>query len=910
MCLGRWSCLCLLLGTAVWAQTNCPLPPAIQAIPPSANIFSETQESDLGDVVAERLATDITLVSDDSLNTHLREVGRRVVRYLPSTQFRYQFVLIEFPEANAFSLPGGRVYVTRKLVALAQNDDELAGILAHELGHAVTHQSAVEVTRDLKAILGVTQVGDINDIRDKYLRYLEAFRRKPVKHESEEGHQYVADQVALFAMARAGYAPHAYVDVWDRFQETHGHIGSWFSDLFGTTKPSERRLREMLKNFAALPAGCAEIHPASDVVAFQKWQAAVISYRQSKLEESLPGVIFKKQLADPLRPDVTNLKFSPDGKYLLAQDEGGIHVLTRDPLALLFFIDAPEANRAFFSPDSRSVIFYTTTLRVEVWDIATQKRSSVSEMVLLKSCIQSTLSPDGKLLGCLHEDFSLSLIDVATSVPVVTKDHFFEFSSYFAWLLYIIYEGKSDLIAMGFSPDSHYFLAGWQNSRFAFDIVQRREASLPGSIKRLMRFSFAFLGNDRLVGIDYYSADKSPVLRFPSGEKITELPLSNSTHVLAPARGDSVLLWPLKENPLGVMDINKRQLYVIFKRNVGDVYDNFMVSERVDGEILLFDVAAKKELGSVHLAQSRLGGTRVISVSPSFESLAVSTRSRGAVWDLDRNVRLTLTRSFSGAWFDDDHVSYFDFPKFEKFDRSLVRYDGAGSMVTVRTFTKEWAQMNGPYMIVDKPTHENRFERKDWTIEIQDCRNNSTIWSRRFPKEIPELTLQSAGVLLQWPASTDAAHDELEQQFPELKGKAEKDDVLLELLNLQKNAVVGKALVHTNKNSFRVYRAVTDGDWVALAVSGDRVLVYSLATGEQTMHLFGLSPVLHAGTRQLAISTATGELDFYELGNPQVKRQYQFPTSVAYKAFSPDGKRLFVLTRDQTAYVLDLTVAN
>lgn len=72
------------------------------------------------------------------------------------------------------------------------------------------------------------------------------------------------------------------------------------------------------------------------------------------------------------------------------------------------------------------------------------------------------------------------------------------------------------------------------------------------------------------------------------------------------------------------------------------------------------------------------------------------------------------------------------------------------------------------------------------------------------------------------------------------------------------------------------------------------------------MHLFGLAPVLHAGTRQLAISSATGELDLYELGNPQVKREYHFPTSVAYKTFSPDGKRLFVLTRDQTAYVLDL----
>jgi len=902
----NWMGVWFLLGAAVWAQSTCPLPPAIQPIPPGANLFSETQESDLGDVIAERLATDITVVNEESLNAHLREIGQRIVHYLPPTQFRYQFVLIELPGVNAFSLPGGRVYVARKLVVLAQNDDELAGILAHELGHIVTRQAAVEVTRDLRAVLGTTQVGDIHDIRDKYLRYLEAYRRKSVKHDSEESHQYSADQVALFAMARAGYAPHAYVDIWDRFQETHGHTGNWVSDLFGTTKPSERRLREMLKNFAALPAGCAEIHPASDVPVFQKWQAAVVSYRATKLAESLPGLVFRKELADPLRPDITSLKFSPDGKYLLAQDDGGIHVLTRDPLALVFFIDAPEANRAFFSADSRSVIFYTSALRIEIWDIATQKRTSVSEMVLRDPCIQSTLSPDGKFLGCLHEDFSLALIDVATSVPLATKDHFYEFRSYLSWLLYVISDRKSDLVSMGFSPDSHYFLAGTQSNSFAFDVVQRREASLPGSIKKLLHFSFAFLGNDRFVGIDYYSANKSPVLRFPSGEKITELPLSSATHVLAPAHGDSVLLWPLKENPLGIMDINKAQLYAIFKRNAGDVYDNFMVSERLDGEILVFDVVAKKSVASVHLVQSRLGGTRVISVSPSFNLLAVSMPNRGAVWDLSRNARLTLTRTFMGAWLADDHTSYFDFPKFEETERSLVRYDGAGNMVPIHSLEKEWAHMSGPFLIINRPAHENRLERKDWTIEIQDYRSNSPVWSRRFPKEIPELTLQSAGLLLQWPASTDAARDEL-QQFPELKGQAEKDDVLIELVNVQKNVLAGKVLVHTNKNSFRVYRAVADGDWLALAISGDRVLVYSLATGEQTMHLFGLSPALHAGTRQLAISTATGELNLYELGSPQVKREYQFPTSVAYKTFSSDGKRLFVLTRDQTAYILDLT---
>lgn len=57
----------------------------------------------------------------------------------------------------------------------------------------------------------------------------------------------------------------------------------------------------------------------------------------------------------------------------------------------------------------------------------------------------------------------------------------------------------------------------------------------------------------------------------------------------------------------------------------------------------------------------------------------------------------------------------------------------------------------------------------------------------------------------------------------------------------------------------------------------------------------------------MTIATATGELDLYDLASSQIKRKYNFPTSVMYERFSPDAKHLFVLTRDQTAYLLDTT---
>jgi hypothetical protein len=163
--------------------------------------------------------------------------------------------------------------------------------------------------------------------------------------------------------------------------------------------------------------------------------------------------------------------------------------------------------------------------------------------------------------------------------------------------------------------------------------------------------------------------------------------------------------------------------------------------------------------------------------------------------------------------------------------------------------------------------------------------------------------MQSETVLLHWPIAESAAHEEM-QQFSELKGKAEKaekDDYLFEQLDFRKDTVSGKLLIKTNKRSFGIQHAVSSADWLLLGVTGDRVLTFSFPSGQEKGHVFGLDPVVSAIAGQFAVSTSSGGVNLYDLENTQLRRQFKFPNSIAYKRFSPDGKRLFVLTRDQTA---------
>jgi WD40 repeat protein len=907
----RVICAALLLLAVVWAQPNCPLPPAIAKASHATNIFSDEQEADLGDLMAERFAAEFPVVHNDSLTRRLQQIGDQLIRYLPPNHFRFQFLLIEFPSVNAFSIGGGRVYMTRKMIALAKSDDELAGIMAHELGHIVTHQTGIEMSRRLREVLHVTAVGDRTDIRDKYFRFLDNEARKPDHADEGDEDQLIADQVAVFAMTRAGFSPHSYIDIWDRFQQTHGKAGNWLSDFFLVTKPSQKRLRDMMKSLSALPTGCAEVRPPADQSGFTKWQADVLNFKADALEESLPGLVFKQKLALPLRPDVNNLKFSPDGKYVLAQDEGGIQVLTRDPFAVLFFIDAPDAEKATFTPDSHSVAFYNATLRVEVWDIASKRRTSLHEMTLNESCLQTRLSPDGAYLACLRPDASIVLLDVATGNTIAQKTGFFQQNDIYFASLFL--ELRTVLAHMAFSSDGRYFLAGSRDQDFAYDLQLKAPLNLPGKFRGPLAVSFAFLGSDRIVGVDRKEPGKSPVMRFPSGELLTELRLADTVHVEPPSHGNYVMIWPLRDHPLGAMNIDTGNVMMQFERTAGDIYDNWVVTERRDGQLAMLDIAQKKEIASVQLSQSPLGALAAVSVSSALQWLAVSSHSRGAVFDMVHNIRLYYTRSFDGAWFSEDDVLYADFPKFEKEERKVVKVDlsAAGAFTPIDELEHTVAAFSGSYLLVQKPQNPKSWERKNWTYEIQDYRTKKTIWSRHFPAEVPMIFMSPSKntALILWGLYSGAARDEL-QRFPDLKSKAEKEDILVELIDFTRDAVVGKLVIKTNQSLFKVERISYDQDWLALVLKDDRVLLYSLSTGEQKGHFFGYDAKVNAAAGALALTNTKGQIQLYDLSSGQLRREYKFPSAVAYGTFSPDGRRLFAFTRDQTAFILDLATAH
>src|SRR5678815_250370 len=163
------------------------------------NIFSDEQEIYLGDAVAERTQNQYRVIEDPEDTDYLTKIGERLTKHLPINRLRFQFFLVDLPDANAFVLPGGRIFVSRKLVAAALNEDELAGVIAHELGHLVVHQGAIDTTRQFKEALGITSVGDRRDIFEKYNQLIENSnkKREAFRPRDREKGQLFADQAGM-----------------------------------------------------------------------------------------------------------------------------------------------------------------------------------------------------------------------------------------------------------------------------------------------------------------------------------------------------------------------------------------------------------------------------------------------------------------------------------------------------------------------------------------------------------------------------------------------------------------------------------------------------------------------------------------------------------------------------------------
>ncbi len=941
--------LCLLLAGTVQSQTTPASACGITPVSPShdlPNMFSPAQEVELGEVLASSLRDGNAEVDAPELAAHLQDLGDRLAKNLPPSDLKFRFYLSNLPEANAFSIAGGRVYVTRKLIGFVRSEDELVGVLSHELGHIVTHQSAIDFTRFFKEI-GVTKVDDRKSIEDAYNKMLDSAK---TFYTSGEQHQLQADRVGLELLALSGYKVDALADFYDRLTNNKGRMGNWFTDFFAGN-PDPKRFREMVKTLKMFPAQCVAQHNQQDAAQFKEWQAKVVAYDGTGRHENLPGLVSKKAMQPPLQDEVHTLRFSYDGKYLLAQDDGSIYVLGREPLQFKFRIDAPEAYPAQFTTDSKRITFYTPELHAEIWDVEAERRTDVYEVVAVPSCFQTAMAPDAKTLACVDLKNTLVLFDTNSGDRIFEKKDVREGDvAVNSGLDSVRLTYELRFVNMGFSLDGRYFLLATKNNTFAVDVQSHHEVPLGGELKRFLQGGFTFIDEHRLVGNDK-NGHKAAVLGFPDGEIEREIDLGSAAPFRV-TKGEYVLMRPIKDYAVGVLDLQTNNIVRASKTAALDIYGDVAASMLGSGEVGLFGSTATP-LAKIALPRGHFGRLRAVDLSGNTNWLAISTRSRGAVWNVPSGLRIYNVKGFRGACFEKDNNLYVDFPKQGPAPRAIVqlnlRQNGMSLVQKVEPGTS-WQECEYVLSLKgkgdnekDKAADKDKDKDKDkdsdadeekrdfryegsqlswkdifqWpeenkTLEVREAATGTALWTKKFSKIVPAIYSDSeSGVAaFRWRLGADGARAEaksLPMVKPDANGR--DDDYLVEVVDLATGKFIAAVIVNTNGGAFGVSRLFATPDWLVLGDSLGRTLSYSLKTGMRVGRIFG-NPEAISPQGVLAIEHSTGHIGVYDLTASEEKRELVFSYPVSDIGFTRDGKRLFALTNDQVLYVVDPSSPN
>jgi predicted Zn-dependent protease len=179
--------------------------------PPAAAGISFQTERELGrkfDLEARRR---LPLVGDPEIVGYVDKIGQKIVAALDDPLFQYHFSVVRDPAINAFAVPGGYVYVNTGLLIRAANDDEVAAVLGHEIGHVHAHHMA-RLQESTQLLNYATLLGMLASIVQPAIAPLVVGANAAVSLKYTRQFEQEADYLGVRYVKRAGYDPRAMLD--------------------------------------------------------------------------------------------------------------------------------------------------------------------------------------------------------------------------------------------------------------------------------------------------------------------------------------------------------------------------------------------------------------------------------------------------------------------------------------------------------------------------------------------------------------------------------------------------------------------------------------------------------------------------------------------------------------------------
>jgi beta-barrel assembly-enhancing protease len=217
------------------------------------NWYSTEGEIRMGKEYAAQLEKSVKFITDPVINEYVNRVGQNIVKN-SDCKVPFTIKIIDSDEVNAMALPGGFFYVNSGLILTADNEAEMAGVMAHETAHVCAHHAAREMTR-----MNIAQISMVPLIMvtgyswTGYGIYEAAQLAIPITFlEFSREFEAQADFLGVQYMYRAGYDPQAFVTIFEKLENLEKTKPNLFSKAFATHPQTPNRIEATQKEIATI----------------------------------------------------------------------------------------------------------------------------------------------------------------------------------------------------------------------------------------------------------------------------------------------------------------------------------------------------------------------------------------------------------------------------------------------------------------------------------------------------------------------------------------------------------------------------------------------------------------------------------------------------------------------------------
>ncbi len=201
---------------------------------PGWNLFSPAQDVEAGRQVSQDAERQLPLINDSRVESYLNSLGRRLAAKAPGERYPYQFKLVNDRAINAFCLPGGFVYVNRGVIENADNEAQLAGVMAHEISHAALRHGTNQASKAYVAQVPLALLGGMlgsNSIASVLTQVGAGFAMNSVLLKYSRDAERQADLLGAQILYDAGYDPRGIPQFFEKLeaQQRGGGMPQWFS---------------------------------------------------------------------------------------------------------------------------------------------------------------------------------------------------------------------------------------------------------------------------------------------------------------------------------------------------------------------------------------------------------------------------------------------------------------------------------------------------------------------------------------------------------------------------------------------------------------------------------------------------------------------------------------------------------